>query len=146
MMEDKFKLTGDLLVQIKDAEGLVTFEQQIKNLVVTAGKALVASRLKDNTDNSITHMAVGTDATAANISQTALVTEIARQAMTTTIVVGAAITYVAVYAPGVATGTITEAGLFNDPTAGTMMSRTASLSAIKGASDSLTITWTITVN
>ena len=146
MITDKFGLTGDLLVQIKNKEGVVTFEQEIKNLIVTAGKALVASRLKDNTNNSITHMAIGTDATAANTGQTALVAELARQAMTSTTVVSNVITYVATYAPGVGTGTIVEAGLFNDPTVGTMLSRTASLSAIKGASDSLTITWTITVN
>jgi len=58
------------------------------------------------------------------------------------------ITYVATYAPGVGTGAITEAGIFNDSAANTgdLLCRTTFLVVNKAIDDSMVITWTITIS
>jgi hypothetical protein len=52
---------------------------------------------------------------------------------------------VATFGAGVATGAITEAGVFNALTAGTMLCRTVFSVINKGALDTLVITWKVTV-
>ena len=66
--------------------------------------------------------------------------------MTSTTVTNNEIAYVASFGAGEGTGAITEAGLFNAVTGGTMLCRTVFSVVNKGASDSMTITWTVTVS
>lgn len=145
-MKSTLELSGELCVQVTNQDGVVTQNQHIKNLVVTAGKELVANRLKENSMAPIGWVAVGTDGTAASVGQTALVAETARVAVSTTTVTSNSVAYVATVPAGSGTGTLLEAGLFNAVSSGTMFSRTASINVVKGATDTLTITWTITVN
>ncbi len=145
MINSTFTVTGQLQVVLTDEQGNIK-QQDTHNLVVTAGKNLVASRLKDNSEAAIGYVAVGTDATAASAGQTTLVAEVARVAITSATVTTNNVAYVASFPAGTGTGTLLEAGLFNDATVGTMLSRTASINVVKGATDTLTITWTITVN
>jgi hypothetical protein len=55
------------------------------------------------------------------------------------------VTYVSTFAAGNATGTLVEAGLFNASVAGTMLARTTFTAIPKGAGDTLTITWVLTI-
>jgi hypothetical protein len=146
MIKTTFKLTGTLDVKVYNQAGELVTEQHIKNLVVDAGKALVANRLKEDVEAAITHIAVGTDGTAAAGAQTTLLGEVARVALTSATVTANSIAYIATFPAGIGTATLLEAGLFNDAVAGTMLSRTASINVAKAATDTLTITWTITVN
>ena len=91
-------------------------------------------------------MAIGTGSTAAAASNTALGSQSARTTLTSTTVSGADITYVDTFPAGTGTGAITEAGLFNASSGGTMLCRTVFSVVNKGASDSMTITWTVTVS
>jgi hypothetical protein len=56
------------------------------------------------------------------------------------------VAYVATFPAGTGTGAVTEAGLFNDGTAGDMLCRTVFSVINKGAADTLGVTWTVTVN
>jgi hypothetical protein len=47
---------------------------------------------------------------------------------------------------GTATGAITEAGIFNAATGGTMLCRTTFPVINKGSADSLAVTWVVTVS
>ena len=122
--------------------------QEIKNLVVTAGKGWIADRMQGVTAGVMTHMAIGTGTTAADVAQTALVTEVARVALGTSggVVAGAVITFEATYPAGTGTAALTEAGIFNDPSAGTMLARTVFAIVNKGAADSMTISWDVTIS
>jgi hypothetical protein len=91
-------------------------------------------------------MALGTTFAAANVSDTALGAEIGRVALTTASVVTNTITYTATFGAGVATGAITEAGVFNAASAGTMMCRTVFAVVNKAAGDAVQITWAVTVS
>ena len=120
--------------------------QKVDNLVVTAGKGYVASRMKDTSATAMSHMAIGTGSTAAAAGNTALGNQAARVSLTSTTVSGADIVYVATFPAGTGTAAITEAGIFNASSSGTLLCRTVFSVVNKGASDSMTITWTVTVS
>jgi len=140
MIHDDLKLTGALTIALNDE-----IVQETENLVVTAGKNWVADRMND-ANTVMTHMAVGTGTTVAAAGNTTLVTENDRNALTSTTVSANAVAYVATWAAGDGTAALTEAGLFDAASAGDMLARTVFSVVNKGAADSMTITWTITVS
>lgn len=149
MINDKVKAKGSLVLTLTDANGNVKVQEE-KNLVVDVGLAFMSSRMKDATAAVMSHIAVGTSSTAAADAQTTLVAETARVALTsstivTTTTANDSIQYLVTFGAGVGTGALTEAGIFNAATFGTMLARTVFAVINKGASDTLTITWTVTV-
>ena len=141
MINDGLKMKGRLTISINDE-----VVQEIDNLVVTTGKAYVASRIKDASATAMSHMGIGTGTTAAAAGDTALVSEAARTALTSTTVTSNEVVYVDTFGAGTGTGAITEAGVFNASSSGTMLCRTVFSVVNKGADDSMTITWTVTVS
>ena len=91
-------------------------------------------------------MAIGSGTTNPAASDTALETELGRVALTSTTVSSAVVTYVATFAAGTGTGAVTEAGILNASSSGTLLCRTEFSVVNKGSSDSMTITWTVTVS
>ena len=146
MINDLIKVTGELKITVTNPEGNVKQEVVVPNLVVTTGKNLIASRLKDTTDDAMSHMAIGTNSTAAAAGDTALGSEAGRVALTSTTVTDNAVAYVASFGAGTGTGAITEAGLLNAGSGGTLLCRTVFSVINKGAADTLGITWTVTVS
>jgi len=148
MFNDAIKMTGNLKLVLTDENGNIKQEEEVKNLVVTVGKNFIASRMKDATATAMTHMEVGTSSTAAAVGDTALVAAVAssRVTLTSTTVTTNSVAYVASFPAGTGTGALTEAGLFNASSAGTMLCRTVFSVINKGAADTLGITWTVTVN
>ena len=136
MITENLKLTGHVTVAINDE-----VVQEIPNLVVTAGKGYVASRMKDTTDGAMSHMAVGTDSTAAAAGDTALGAESGRVGLTSSTVSGNVLTYVATFPAGTATAGLTEAAILNASSGGTMLCRTVYATVNKGSSDAMTISW-----
>jgi len=148
MFNDAIKMTGNLKLVLTDEHGNVKQEEEVKNLVVTVGKNYIASRMKDATATAMTHMEVGTSSTAAAVGDTALVAAVAssRVTLTSTTVTTNSVAYVASFPAGTGTGALTEAGIFNASSSGTMLCRTVFSVINKGAADTLGITWTVTVN
>jgi len=148
MLTDNIKAKGTLTLVLTDEFGN-SHVQEEKNLVVTTGLAYIASRMKDATATAMSHMAVGTSSTAAAAGNTTL-TESGRVALDSTTIVTTSVTndsiqYVATFPAGTATAGLQEAGIFNASSAGTMLCRTVFAVINKGALDTLTITWKITV-
>ncbi len=104
--------------------------------------------MKDATADVMSHMTVGTGTTPAAAGDTTLETEIAgaRTALTSTTVAANQVTYVSSFGAGVGTGAITEAGVLNAASGGTLLCRTVFPVVNKQAGDSMTITWTVTVS
>jgi hypothetical protein len=146
MLHDTIKMTGDLKIVLTDENGQIKHEQEIKNLVVTTGKNFIASRMKDTTEDAMSHMAIGSGTTAANVADTALESSLGRVSLTSTTVTNNNVAYVATFPAGTGTGAVTEAGLFNASSGGDMLCRTVFSVINKGAADTLGITWTVTVN
>jgi len=102
--------------------------------------------MKDATATAMSHMAIGTDSTAASASDAALGSEAGRVSLTSTTVTSNEVEYVATFGAGTGTGAITEAGILNASSSGTLLCRTVFSVVNKGSSDSMTITWTVTVS
>ena len=146
MIQDQIKVTGELKITVTNDEGNVKKEIIVPNIVVTDGKEYIASRMKDATATAMSHMAIGTGSTAAAAGDAALGTEAGRVALTSTTVTSNAVAYVATFPAGTGTGAITEAGILNASSSGTLLCRTVFSVINKGAADTLGITWTVTVN
>lgn len=144
VLED-IKVTGTVKVVVKDQNGDVKEEREIKNLVVTTGRNFIAGRMT-GTPAIMSHMAAGSGTAAPALGDTALGTQLGRVALTSGSTTGNVTTYTATFGAGVATGAVTEAGIFNASTGGTMLCRTTFAVVNKGASDTLAITWAITIS
>ena len=140
MFQDDMKMTGRLIISIND-----NVVQEVDNLVVTAGKEFVAARMIGTSADVMDNMAIGSGSTAAAAGDTALGSELDRQSATSS-ASGAVVTFAATFAAGNGTGAVTEAGLFNASSGGSMLCRTVFSVVNKGASDSMTISWAVTVS
>lgn len=145
MIQETVKATGALQIKLYGPDGQLKQEQNVKNLVVTTGRGFIAGRMV-GTPTAMSHMAIGSGTADPVVGDTTLGTELGRVSLTSSAAVGAVVTYIASFGAGTGTGAVTEAGIFNAGTAGTMLCRTEFAVVNKGADDSLSITWTVTVS
>ena len=125
--------------------GKIIEKRESENLVVNSGLAHIADQLSASPDETaMSHMAIGTGTTAPTADDTALESEVARVALESRTDSGANIVYKAEFGAGTGTGAITEAGIFNASTGGTMLARDTFGAINKGSNDVLRIEWTIT--
>ena len=146
---EKMNALGRVQIQLFDADGNLKEEQQVKNLVVTTGLNHIADRLGASSPATrMSHMEVGTGTTSPAAGNTALETAISssRVALTSQTVSTNTVEYVGDFPAGTGTGAVTEAGVFNASSGGTMLCRTTFSVVNKGAADTLKITWTLTVS
>lgn len=149
-INDTPTMTGMVTLKHFDATGNLLGEYCVKNLVVTAGLQYMAARMSDTTPpNQMSHMALGSDNTAPVLANTALGAQLgARVALA---VAGGTpssntVTYSATFGSGVATGAVVEAGIFNASSSGSMLCRTTFPVINKASTDSLAVSWVITVS
>jgi hypothetical protein len=145
---DKIRATGRVHICLKGPDGRIKDEQTVKNLVVTTGRQHIADQMADKGAAAMSHMAIGMGTTAADAADTALESELDRNALTSK-TQGAGtdankVTYVADWAAGDGTGAITEAAIFNSASAGDMLCRSVFAVKNKGTGDTLTLTWILT--
>ena len=146
-INEQLSIKGEVTIIKYDIDGNITDKRKIPNMVVTAGKNFIASRIIQATSGVMSHMGIGTSSTSAIVGQTILEAQaVNRVALTSSSVSLNVITYVATFGAGVSTGSIQEAGIFNDVTAGTMLCRTTFPVVVKAIGDSIVITWVITVS
>ncbi len=167
------KLKGHLTVALKDEFGKIKDYREFDNIVVKNGQGLVGARFFGGNTTALTSatvstanvIAIGNGTTAATNTQTILVTECSAAAghvrQTGTVTTNeqgtgtpAIVTIQGTFGAGncrnfsTATNPVSEAGLFDSTTlgGGNMFARQAFGAVNKGASDSLTVTWTITLS
>jgi GH24 family phage-related lysozyme (muramidase) len=149
MLTDKIIGKGTLTLQLFNEAGELVDERNEENLVVTVGLGHITSRLVGVAQGIMSHMAVGTNNTAAAAGNTTLNTELARVALdslsrVTVNVTDDTLQAVATFGAGVGTGALVEAGILNASSAGVLLNRTVFSVINKGAADSLVITWKVT--
>jgi hypothetical protein len=143
---EQLKASGSLRVVVFDKNGAVKEEHYLKNLVVSVGKNFVASRMVGTTSAVMSHMAVGSDGTAAALGDTALGAELGRVVLASSASTANVVTYTATFPAGTATGALVEAGIFNAGAAGIMLCRTTFAVVNKSIDDAMSITWTVTIS
>ena len=122
------------------------------NMVVNTGLTLASDLLFTATNSQVTHMGLGSDTTAEAPAQTALVTPLMISGSVQRKVfdaaptrAGAVTTINCTFAPGQATGSVNEAGLFTAVSAGIMFSRIKTGVTIpKDSGAELRVQWVIT--
>ena len=143
-------LTGHWHIQLYGAPNELKQEVYGKNIITEGGKSFLASFLAEATTSAKTftalYIGVGTDSTAEAASNTALGVELARQTGAASNSANAIYEVTATMASGIGTGAITEYGLFDSNTAGTMFSRDTESVVNKGANDTLTVTTKVTIS
>lgn len=145
-MKDSLKLTGAVSLVLRDKDGNVKQTKEAKNLIVDTGLNFICDRMKDD-ETAMTHMALGSGTTAAAAGDTALGSQLgSRVSLTSSTVTDNQIVYVCSFAAGSGTGAVTEAGIFNAASAGTMLCRVVFSTVNKSADDTLQITWTISLS
>ena len=147
MQTEKINVKGDVSIRLYDERGNLKDSRDIKNLVVATGLTFIASRMIGTSQGVMTHIGLGSGSTAPTINDTALESLLGTREIldsSTTPATGV-ILYKSTFEQGDATGAITEAGIFNASSGGTMLCRTTFGTITKGAQDTLAITWQITV-
>jgi hypothetical protein len=139
------KMKGELTIVLRGEDGLVKNSVHVPNLVVTVGKNFIASRIVGTASPIMSHMAIGTGTATPAAGDTTLGTEAGRVATTGTSSANQ-VTFTSTFPAGTGTGAITEAGVFNASSAGTMLCRTTFPVVNKAAGDSIAITWVVTVS
>lgn len=150
LISDQKAVIGSLFACLRDKNGKIKDRFEVDNLVVKVGRDHIANQLSSLSQAAMSHMAVGTGTTIQNESDTQLETELNRKILTSKNQGSGAdankIVYITEWIAGEATGGITEAAIFNAASGGTMLCRTVFPIKNKGAGDSLTLTWTITLS
>jgi len=141
---DSMGLKGHVTLELVDENGMVKQLIEQDNLIVQVGKNYLAGAILASATSPWTHMAVGTNGTAATTSDTTLGTEVARVAFNSASTTTNVSTVTAIFGAGVGTGSLQEAGLFTAASVGTMLSHVIYTTIAKAAGDTLTITWAIT--
>jgi len=142
------RLRGAVELRLYRANGEIVLRRK-DNLIVDVGFDFIADviGLSSARPGAMGHIAVGTGAVAAAAGDTALGTELARKAAAYAHTAGTKVfTFETTFDPGEATGAITEAGVFNAATAGTMLDRVVFAVINKGADDTLTQKFTFTMS
>lgn len=145
-LNEDLKMKGELTVVVRAIDGTIKQEFNVPNLVVTVGKNYIASRMASNTSTVMSHMAIGTGTGTPVAGDIALGIEAGRVAVSSFSATTNTVTATATFPAGTGTGSITEAGILNASTAGTMLCRTTFPVVNKASSDSIAITWVITVS
>jgi hypothetical protein len=154
--QEEMTLKGFVDVFVYDEFGNLKEERHFSNGITNTGFQLIADRIAGHSGfagNEANYIGLGTGTTAFVATQTALVTELtggsyARQQDTDATYTSGSKSFAisATFNPGVATGALTESGLFDASTGGNMMARQTFSVINVGASDSITVTWTITLS
>ncbi len=148
MIEEGMTIKGAITLFLTKASGEVEVVHK-DNIIVGGGFDFIADAIGNGSARPgvMGWIAVGTGSSAAASTQTALVTELKRNAATYAHTAGTKVfTFTANFLAGDATGAITEAGVFNAATAGTMFDRVVFPVVNKGLDDSLTAVFTFTMS
>jgi hypothetical protein len=145
----KLTLKGRYYAVLYGPDGDIKQSVSSPNVVTTNGKEFLASYLNSaatSAQNTLKFIAIGTDATAEAVGNTGLGVELSRHTGTVSYISGAIYQVSATFAAGSGTGAIVEYGLYNTNTGGTLFSRNTDNVINKGASDSLTVIYQLTIS
>lgn len=139
---------GVVDIVLRDKKGRVKKQlRAVANLVVDNGKYGIADQLLATPSIAKpSHMAIGTGTTTPVVGDTALQAEVGtRVAFSSKTRSNNVVTMIGSFGAGNGTGAITEAGILNASSGGSLYSRVTFAAINKGANDTLELTWTYTI-
>lgn len=148
MIDETMQLQGAMTLIVRRASGDIETVHK-DNIIVNVGFDFIADAIGKSASRPsvMGFIALGTGTTAAAASQSALVSELDRNAATYAHTTGTkAFSFTADFPAGDGTGAITEAGVFNAASGGIMLDRVVFPVVNKGVDDSLTAVFTFTMS
>ena len=150
-MEELVRLRGAITYQMLDANGTPLHDPvTVKNMVVEAGRAWMGKRIQSNSPptDTINYCGLGSSTTAANATQTALLSQLLRKTIgtiVTTNLTGADPYFSCLTSFGTneANGVIAEVGLFTSSSGGTMFCRGLITSVTKTTTNTFSVTYDV---
>jgi hypothetical protein len=147
MMKEYLKIKGEVALKLTDKDGNVKQELNINNLITNSGLSFITSRMIGTDQNVMAYMAMGSGTTAASAGDTTLGSQLGnREALDSLTANVGVVTHTSTFEAGDATGAITEAGIFNAASGGQMLARTVFPAVNKSSTDTLAITWVVTIS
>lgn len=123
MRGDLIRISGRVRLTATDPRtGEIVAIVESENLFVTAGKTAILDALRDSAaqyDTGVTYLAIGTDTTPPALTDTALVSEVARKVISQKLRSGNTLTFSVSFPAADCTYNIKEVGLFGTSTATT---------------------------
>jgi len=150
-MNETLKVKGLISLELTDKDGNLKDKREIKNTITNTGLAQIALLAGDASAVPFTYLALGTGVAAAAATDTTLGTEssasgLARAAATvsrvTTTVTNDTLQLLKAFTAG-ASAAITECGIFNDSSVGTLLGRQVFSAVNVVSGDILTITYKV---
>lgn len=145
-LNEDLKMKGELTITVTGSDGNIKNAIHVPNLVVTVGKTYIASRMVGTSAGVMSHMAIGSGTASPVVGDTTLGTELGRVSLSSFASSANVVNATCTFPAGTATGAITEAGIFNNVSNGTMLCRTTFPVVNKLEGDSISINWVITVS
>ena len=147
MTNETTHLKGRAIITLTRPDGTRETRQK-DNLITNAGFDFLCNAIASPTrPSAMSHTAVGTGTSAPAASQTALTKELTRKAATYAHTNGTKeLTLTTTFGAGEATGAITEAGIVNASSGGTLLDRVTFAVINKGAQDELTTKFVFTLS
>lgn len=148
MLFDQFSLKGSMTAILTKEDG--TVETRFKdNIIVNGGFDFIADAIGKaaSRPNAMSHIAVGVGTASPSAADTTLGSELVRAAAAYAHATGTKVfTFTVTFAAGVGTGPITEAGVFNAASNGTMLDRVTFGVINKAPADTLQVTFSFTMS
>lgn len=148
------QIRGEVTLEFRNVKTGKVRRYVHNNMVVTFGKNAIAQRLSGNSAaGEITYCALGTGTTAPALGDTEMETELVRKLISVRSYSGNIFTAQTFFTTSEGNGTLREAGLFGNavgrtasstPDSGQLYCRVA-INRTKTSSDTLSLSWTVTV-
>lgn len=142
------QLKGHINLKLYDAKGILKSEVDKDNVIVTVGKNFTAAWLAATSQALpfMNYIQLGTGTTGAVVGDTDVETGLSPRVAGTISSSTNIWTNQTTFGPAVATGAITEAGIFSALTGGTMLARQTFAVQNKLAGDTIVFTWNVTLS
>jgi hypothetical protein len=149
-LTSRLTLKGELSIKKYNKDDKLIQEINVPNLIVTTGRQYIARKIVGyvgSNSNTMSHMGIGSSSTTPLAANTSLNNQVgSRVSLDSSTVSSSVVTYSATFGPvSEFVGSIVEAGIFNASTDGTMLCHTTFPVVNKSSSETIVITWNISV-
>lgn len=148
-VKEPLKLKGEIWIHKINKDGSKTLLRNKKNVILNVGKDFLAAWLAaaSQATGFMEFIAVGSDNTAAQATDTGVISQIGARKIGTLSTPGNTNIFqnTASFAAGEATGSWVEAALYSEVTGGTAFARQTFGILTKGALDTFALTWQISL-
>jgi hypothetical protein len=146
-MHHTLTTSGTVKITISDHENNITKTKVYNNRIVDSGVNYIVEMMLGNSQPVFSHIGIGTNSTPAVKTDITLQNEILRLPLTEINNSTNVVVYNLALGPNEPNTelVLSEVGLFNANTAGTMFARVGFPPIVKTVNDSLTISWIITI-